>query len=195
MKIILASTSPYRAENLRKLTPDFLADSPLCDESILKKEKKLAPLLLSRELSRAKAVSLAKKYPSSLIIGSDQVLSFNRGILSKPETHEKAIDQLTALQGQEHELFTGLCVLKTNQQGEVEAMLNDVVIARMEMYQLTRQEIESYLLTDKPYYCAGSYMIEANGIKLFKKIDCSDFSSIIGLPILQTHAFLRALRK
>jgi septum formation protein len=195
MKIILASTSPYRAENLRKLTPHFTAIAPQCDEEVLKKEEDLPPVLMARKLAEGKAQSLASSYPKSLIIGSDQIVSLGREVLSKPVTHQNAVIQLKKLSNQTHTLYTGLCVIKTDEGGKVISKLNDVIVAEMTMYGLTEEEISEYLLTDKPYQCAGSYMIEETGIKLFKQITCNDFTAIIGLPLLQTNTFLRDLSK
>jgi septum formation protein len=53
------------------------------------------------------------------------------------------------------------------------------------MRSLDISQIKKYLSTDNPIDCAGSYKLELNGISLFNKIETSDHTAIIGLPLIQ----------
>lgn len=187
MKIILASTSPYRREQLQKLGFDFQAHAPAFDEAPLK-EQGLAPLELSRQLALGKALSLASEFPHDIIIGSDQVAHLEGKTLSKPKTRERACEQLELMAGKTHTLSTSVAIVR----GELEPIIFSNQ-THLRMRALTSAEIAKYVEVDCPLDCAGSYKIESYGISLFEAIDTSDFTAIIGLPLLELGKHLRAL--
>ena len=110
-------------------------------------------------------------------------------ILDKPGTPERAIEQLLALQGREHELVTAVAIAVTGNERPVEFL----DVTRLCMRPLERAEIERYVAAEAPLDCAGSYKIEGLGISLFHGIDCEDQTAIIGLPLLRLAAELRQL--
>ena len=63
----------------------------------------------------------------------------------------------------------------------------------MKMQKLSKKEIESYVKKDEPWGCAGSYKLESSGIKLFKNIEMSDHTAIIGLPLIELSSTLLKL--
>lgn len=95
MKLILASTSPFRKAILDKLDINFDTASPETDETALENE---TPQQLVERLSIAKAKAIADKVESALVIGSDQVSVIDGEIIGKPHTHENAVTQLKMLQ-------------------------------------------------------------------------------------------------
>ncbi len=185
-KIILASTSIYRKEQLKRLNLNFEAMSPNVDEEPLK-QKGLDHVQLSRELSLRKAQSISEKNNDAIVIGGDQVASFNNLVLSKPKTKENAFKQLTSLAGNEHQLITSLAIMCNGQ------VYIHTCIAKMKMRQLTDEQIKGYIDVDEPLQCCGSYRIEAVGISLFEKIECEDYTSIIGIPLMWTAITLSKL--
>ncbi len=182
MKLILASTSPYRKIQLARLYSGFSIEKPLVDENILK-AKVFDPEILSRELAQLKAQAVYDRHSDSLVIGGDQVASFQGRILGKPHTHEKAIEQLLLMQGQSHQLFTALHLKGPK------IAIDILEVTTLKMRSMTLAEIDLYLQKDKPYDCAGSYKIEESGIKLFSHIEGEDKEAIMGVPLikLQTH--------
>jgi septum formation protein len=182
MTLILASTSVYRQELLRRLPLEFKAVAPLVDEEA-HKNMNLAPLHLAENLARLKACSI--KTPDSVVIGSDQIVHFEGQILGKPGNREKAIEQLQGLAGKSHELITSVCVWDQ----ETEIVFTDTT--HLIMRALSRIEIERYVDLDKPYDCAGAYKIEKAGITLMAKIESDDFTAIQGLPLLKLSQVLR----
>ena len=74
MKLILASTSPFRKQLLDKLELDYETASPEVDETPLAGETIEAMVV---RLSEAKARAVADRYPDALIIGSDQSAVLN----------------------------------------------------------------------------------------------------------------------
>ena len=102
--IILASTSPYRKEQLERLQIPFTQAAPVVDEEEFKSQG-LDHEALSQQLALLKARAISANNPQAIVIGGDQVASFNGAILSKPKTKAKAIAQLQGLSGQQHQLI------------------------------------------------------------------------------------------
>ncbi len=178
MKIVLASTSPFRKTILEKLDLPFETLSPQTDEIRLADEP---PEKLVRRLALAKAQAVADICADALIIGSDQVAVIEGEILGKPGTHEKAVKQLQRASGKTVSFFTGLCLLNAiSGNYQLEVVPFDVVFRT-----LTDTQIENYLKKEKPYNCAGSFKSEALGICLFEKLQGDDPNTLMGLPLIR----------
>lgn len=175
--ILLASSSIYRRQLLTKLGLAFDFAKPDQDESPLPDEK---PDALVLRLAEAKARSLAVGFPNHLIIGSDQVASFNQTILGKPGNFDNAKQQLMSFRGQSVIFYTGLCLLNAESQNCQTYLETDIVNFR----ELSESEIENYLEREQPFDCAGSFKSEGLGISLFTKIQSRDPNSLIGLPLI-----------
>lgn len=102
-RIVLGSTSRYRADLLRRLVPDFEQSAPGTDETPLAGE---APAQRALRLAIAKAEAAASDWRDALVIGSDQVAELDGRILDKPGTTERAHAQLTASSGHEVHFHT-----------------------------------------------------------------------------------------
>ena len=181
--IILGSTSEFRKQILDKLNLPFLTDKPEVDETPIPNE---TAYQLVERLAVAKAHAVADRHDNALVIGSDQVALFNDTILGKPHTHENAIKQLSSFSGNKVTFLTGLAVTNSTT-GETHSLVEP-----FEVYfkQLTLDEIEAYLLAEKPYKCAGSFKSEALGICLFEKLVGEDPNTLIGLPLIKLVALL-----
>lgn len=177
-KIVLASTSAFRQEILRKLNIDFDTCAPDVDEQILDNE---TPQQLVSRLSEAKAKAVSKQYPNALIIGSDQVAVIENEILGKPLNHDNAKQQLARASGKKVTFYTGLCLYNSD------THKTQVCCVPFNVYfrQLSEEQIENYLQSDKPYNCAGSFKSEGLGISLFEKLEGEDPNTLIGLPLIE----------
>ena len=179
--LVLASSSPYRKELLEKLGVPFTCAKPCFDEE---KHKSAVPdsstLELCRELAIGKAASLKDTYPDSWIIGSDQALDLDGEMLGKQSDYESALAQLKKLNGKSHHLITSVCLFKKNER-PVEFQ-NQAII---EFKENSDELLERYLKLEKPFDCAGCYKMESHGMALVKSINCSDSTSIIGLPLVE----------
>lgn len=178
MKLILASTSPFRKAILDKLGLDFATASPETDETPMENE---TPQQLVERLSIAKAKAVADKTENALVIGSDQVSVINGEIIGKPHTHEKAVIQLQKASGKTVTFYTGLCLFNS----VTKQYQSEVVPFNVVFRQLTDQQINNYLLKEQPYNCAGSFKSEALGIVLFEKLDGEDPNTLMGLPLIR----------
>ncbi len=184
--LILVSGSSYKQSLFRRLGVPFTSIDSRLDESPFK-SKGLEAKELSQLLSKEKALSLRYDYPEATLIGADQVCHYKGKIFSKAGTRDQAFLQLKELQGQTHELITSYAILGENQ------VIEHTNITQLKMSALSDDEILEYLNYDKPFDCAGSYKIESGGIALFDEILCSDFTAIIGLPLLQLSHDLNSL--
>ena len=184
--LILASTSKYRGELLAQLGWPFEAKAPGVDEEKLKGEGR-SPSEIALTLSRWKAEAVFARHPDACVIGSDQVCTMEGRIFSKPETVEKAMEQISIMQGKSHELLTAVTVIYP---GGIESFVNRTTL---HMRPLTLNQIHSYVKDDLPLDCAGSYKLESKGIKLFQKIEMNDHTAIIGLPLIELTSTLLKL--
>lgn len=184
-KLILASGSAYRKALLERLGVPFEAISPDIDESVLPGE---TPEQTSARLALAKARVLAKLHPHAIVIGSDQVAVVNGEAVSKPGTHDKAVEQLKAMSGKTIVFHSAVSIL--SDAGAVESSFS--VPTRVTFRRLEEAEIQRYLLAEKPYDCAGSAKSEGLGITLLESVESQDPTALIGLPLI---ALSRALRE
>jgi septum formation protein len=182
--VVLASSSRYRRELLQRLIWDFRSQSPDIDERSFQTPG-INPEQLARTLAYEKARALAIENPESLVIGSDQLVDLNQSVLGKPGSAQAAVEQLMLMAGQSHRLITAVCVLYDDRKVE----FTDVTV--LTMRSLTRDEATRYVERDQPLDCAGSYRIESLGISLFHTIQTSDFTAIMGLPLIQLSHVLR----
>ncbi len=187
MRIILASTSPYRKKLLQQLNIPFVTEKPQVDESLLKKTAQVSLPDLPLFLAQKKAESIALQFPSDLVIGSDQMGLFNNQSLDKPGTKDKAIFQLKKMQGQTHQLLTAVTVTAQGQS------FHHVDITELTMRSLSDMQIKNYVDLENPIDCAGSYKIEGLGISLFEKVQTKDPSAIIGMPLMALTQILEKL--
>ncbi len=187
IKIILASSSPFRKALLQRLQLDFDTISPNIDETTQNGE---LPEKLVARLSLMKAREVAKSHPNALIIGSDQVALLDGKIVGKPGNHQRATAQLLAVSGQSVTFLTGLSLLNSqNSTHETVVVPFDVVFR-----QLSPTMIEAYLRREQPYQCTGSFKSEGLGITLFERFEGDDPNALIGLPLIQLTRMLQGSR-
>ncbi len=183
-RIVLASTSRYRAELLRRLVNNFEQAAPDVAEPELPGE---APGARAMRLSIAKAEAVAKDRRDALVIGSDQVAALGNAVLHKPGNIENAHKQLRASSGNTVDFYTSLCVLDTRSGKSGTALDHTCVVFRF----LTDSEIDRYLAIEHPIDCAGSFKSEGAGISLFERIESEDPTALIGLPLIALARLLR----
>lgn len=183
MKLVLASTSPFRKALLERLHINFECDSPDIDETPLENESVEEMVV---RLAIAKVQAISTHHPDALIIGSDQSAVLNGEKLSKPGNFKNAFEQLKLASGQKIIFQTGLCLLNTST-GNIQSTCVPYTVVFKE---LTPTMIENYLHKEEPYNCAGSFKSEALGIALFERFEGSDPNALIGLPLIELVNFL-----
>lgn len=179
MKIILASSSPYRQSILQKLHIPFSCVTPNIDESV-KPTESISDQVERLAKNKALTIATQRAYNNSYVIGSDQLASFNGQVLGKPGNFAKAKQQLLMFSGQTVRFYTGLCLVHSakNQLAHIVETF-DVTFKT-----LTETQISTYLQIEQPYDCAGSFKCEGLGIALFESLDGRDPNSLVGLPLI-----------
>ena len=178
MRILLASTSVYRQQLLARLGVAFDVVDPRVDETPLPGEA--AEELVAR-LAQAKARAGAKGAHDALVIGADQVAVLDGEILGKPGNAEANRRQLQRAAGRRVQFFTGLCLFATqSRRARVE-----VVPFAVQFRKLTHEQIASYVEREQAFDCAGGFRCEGLGSALFERMEGSDPTALIGLPLLR----------
>lgn len=183
-RIVLGSTSCYRAGLLRRIIDGFEQVAPDLDESPLPDE---TPPTRAARLAEAKARAASTNLDDALVIGSDQVAALGKTVLHKPGSIEIAREQLRASSGNQVDFFTGLCVFDTRAARVRSALDHTRVFFR----ELTDAEIDRYLERERSLDCAGSFKSEAAGIALFDRIESTDPTALVGLPLIALARLLR----
>ncbi len=181
--VVLASTSVYRRALLERILNGFEQEAPAVDETPLAGE---TPDAMARRLAVAKARAVARQRPGCTVIGSDQVASLGERTLGKPGDHARARTQLTACSGQTVTFTTAVCVLDATGREQVAVDRTHVLFRRLD-----DGEIDTYLLRERPYDCAGSFKCEGLGIVLFEHIETRDPTALVGLPLIALARMLR----
>jgi len=184
--LVLASTSAYRGELLRRLRLAFEVASPLVDESAIASE---TPLERAQRLSLAKAEAVSLRFPQTTVIGSDQVAVCRGEVLEKPGGAARCREQLALLSGAAAVFYTAVAVIPGAGGRAAQFVDTTTVYFRT----LAEAEIERYVAAEQPFDCAGGFRCEGLGISLFTRILSEDSTALIGLPLISLARSLRQL--
>lgn len=177
MQIVLASSSPYRKQQLQTLGLDFICTRPDIDESRLPDENASTMAL---RLAAAKARAVSAKFPDALIIGCDQTVAFGEQILGKPGCFDAAVQQLQTLRGQSV-IFHSAIALLDNRNNSLQ---QQDIPTQVRYRNLDDAQIHNYLQRDEPFNCAGSFKSESLGIAILGSVNSDDPSALVGLPLI-----------
>ena len=180
--LILASSSPYRRDMLKRLALPFTCMSTNVDETPHSAE---SPLALAMRLAESKAHAAATLHPQAVVIGADQVAALGAQCLGKPGGFDQAVAQLRLLSGQTATFHSAISVISAN------GVHTTSVPTECTFRELTDDEIIYYLQHDKPFDTAGSAKAESLGIALMQSMRSDDPTAIIGLPLIALSQLLR----
>lgn len=169
--IILASASPRRKEILEKHRIAFHIEVSDVDES----HGAMHPAKLVEELSKRKAKAVFEKFPGEVILGADTVVAYGDEILEKPKNDEDAYRMISMLQGNVHQVYTGVTVCSPEKEITF-SVKTDVYVKKM-----SPEEINTYIATGEGKDKAGSYAIQGIFSKYIEKYD-GDYENVVGLP-------------
>jgi nucleoside triphosphate pyrophosphatase len=187
--LILASQSKARQTLLANAGIEFESHPADIDERAIQASSGLSsPGDIARLLAREKARMVSSRQPSRYVVGADQTLALGTQIFNKPAGRAQAAEQLRALSGRCHELYSAVAVARAGA-----LLFEHVSIARMTMRRLGDAEIDNYLdqAGNAVTSSVGAYQLEGLGIHLFERIE-GDHFTILGLPLLELLAFLRS---
>ena len=183
MRLVLASSSPRRADLLRAAGIPFELFPVDVDEQFRRGE---TPEHAVARLAEAKAAVAAGSHPDAIILGADTTVVVLRETLAKPADAEDAARMLRLLSGRSHDVLTGVCV---SHQGR---RLVHVEPTRVRMAPLQESEIAWYVATGEPLDKAGAYAVQGLASRFIEGIDGS-YSNVVGLPISSVYSLLKEL--
>lgn len=178
--MILASGSPRRADLLSRILDRFVVIPSGADEAF-----DGPPEQGALGVARAKAREVARNR-RGIIIGADTIVVTEGRILGKPGSAAEARDMLQRLSGREHDVITGLCVLRTDPSVERTAVECTTVRFRA----LLPNEIDSYITSGEYVDKAGAYGIQGRAAMFVDRI-CGDYYNVMGLPLCRLALLLR----
>lgn len=182
--LILASSSPRRKELLAILQIPFEVKASDVDETF---HSELAPHEVVINLAERKAKHVSKKDSSSIVIGADTIVVAAGEILGKPSNPTEAFEMLRKLSDSTHSVYTGVAI--------VSAARTTTFYEKTDVtfWELTDEEIHSYISTGEPFDKAGSYGIQGFGSTLVKRIS-GDYFTVVGLPVARLVRELKPFR-
>ena len=190
MKLVLASSSPRRAQILRDAGFDFTIQPANVDESLAPGEAVEAYVA---RIAQAKAHAVAGRALAdgtpAIVIAADTVVLAGKQILPKPKDADDARRMLRLLNATTHEVLTGLFVIRAYD-GISFAHLERT---RVEFNRISDLDIDAYIQTKEPFDKAGAYGIQGIGGSFVRKVDGCYFN-VMGLPLSRLWEILRQMR-
>ena len=181
-KLVLASTSPRRAEILTSLGISFVVDPSDVDEGIRPGEPGEAA---ASRLAAEKAALVASRRPRSWILAADTLVLLDGDILGKPRDDSEAAEMLGKLAGREHRVVTAVRLRRGDDPGREIVELSGVRISP-----LSHEEIRWYVTTGEPRDKAGAYAVQGLGARFIEAVHGS-YTNVMGLPARAVYALLR----
>lgn len=134
---------------------------------------------LAVELARVKALAVSRHDVDAWVLGADQTLAFDGGLVSKAGSLEAARDRLKTMRGRTHQLHSGAALARNGQ-----VVWSGVDTATMRVRNFSDDFLEAYLKAegDGLLACVGAYRLEGMGSQLFEAVE-GDYFTVLGLPL------------
>jgi septum formation protein len=187
-RLILASKSAARRAMLTDAGVIFSVQVADVDEDAVKTMHDPAdPVGLAVELARIKALAVSRQNPDAWVLGADQTLAFEGGLVSKAGSLTEARNRLSAMRGRPHHLHSGAALAWNGR-----IVWSDVDTAAMRVRDFSDTFLDAYLATEGEALlaCVGSYRLEGMGSQLFEAVE-GDYFTVLGLPLWPVLAELR----
>ena len=187
-RLVLASKSAARRAMLENAGVAFEARVAGVDEEAIKAASgDLDAAALAVRLAEAKALAVSRADETAWVLGSDQTLAFDGGLVSKAPTLDAARDRLKTMRGRVHHLHSGAALATKGQ-----VVWSGVDTVEMRMRDFSDAFLDAYLAAEGEALlsCVGSYRLEGLGSQLFEAVD-GDYFTVLGLPLWPVLAELR----
>ena len=182
MELILASQSPRRKELLGLFHIPFAVRVADIDETM---DETKPPFDEVARVSRLKAETIDRS-SDDVVIAADTLVVCEGKVLGKPRTEEEAKAMLSLLSGRDHQVMTGMTVLR----GEIALTCTEVT--DIQFRELSDREIDAYVASGEPMDKAGAYGIQG-GAALFAEKMVGDYYNVMGLPVCRLGLLLRQI--
>jgi len=182
-RIVLASASPRRARLLEQIGLAYQVWPSSVNEETTGVDN---PSRLAAVLALQKAEWVARRAGRGVVLGADTVVAMGRVILGKPRDEAHAIEMLTMLSGQTHQVLTGVALVEA----ETGRALVEVEETLVTFRHLHQGEILAYVQSGEPADKAGGYGIQGLGAVLVERIE-GCYSNVVGLPLARLTRMLQ----
>ena len=179
MELILASQSPRRKELLGLFRLPFVIRVADIDETM---DQEATAYDEVARLSKEKAMAV-ERGNDDIVIAADTIVVCENRVLGKPHSEEEAVKMLTLLSGRDHQVMTGMTVVRGNQ------VITCTEVTDIHFRELSDKEIHAYVATGEPMDKAGAYGIQG-GAALFAEKMVGDYYNVMGLPVCKLHGML-----
>ncbi len=179
-RLVLASKSAARRGMLESAGVPFSAQVADVDEPAIKAAHDPADAAgLAEELARVKALAVSRRDPEAWVLGADQTLAFDGGLVSKAGSAAEARARLISMRGRTHHLHSGAALARNGQ-----VVWSGVDSAAMRMRDFSDAFLDAYLAAEGEAVlaCVGSYRLEGPGAQLFEAVD-GDYFTVLGMPL------------
>lgn len=181
--LLLASGSPRRAGLLRAAGLDFEVGAvPGVDET---PDPAWAVREVPQRLAERKACAGLRWAPGRRVLGSDTVVLLDGRLLGKPADVPQACGMLTALQGREHEVLTGVALASP------QGLWSAVACARVRMEALDASGVRDYVATGEPLDKAGGYALQGRAARFARVVEGAA-DTVVGLHVALVRTLLAA---
>ena len=174
LPLILASSSPRRAELLQAAGISFRVQAANVDEAVQTGERSIDYVI---RLAREKASVVAELcQESAVVLGADTIVVIENELIGKPADEDDARRMLRMLSGKWHEVLTGVALIAPRE------ARTDAATTRVKFAPLSDDEIEWYVESGEPSDKAGAYAIQGLASRFVERIEGS-YSNVVGLPV------------
>ncbi len=182
MAVILASQSPRRKALMALFPFPVTVRAADIDETM---DAAKAPFDEVARVSRLKALAVPRE-AEDIVIAADTVVVLGDTVLGKPGSQAQAEEMLAALSGRDHQVMTGLTVLRGSRAVTV------TEVTDIHFRALSSEEIRRYVRSGEPMDKAGAYGIQG-GAALFAEKMVGDYYNVMGLPVCALWKILNQL--
>ena len=181
MHLVLASSSPRRAEILDALGIPFTVSPADVDETVLPGETGRSA---ASRLAAEKAAAAAIRHPRDWVLAADTLVLLDGTVLGKPRDDGEAAEMLRKLSGREHRVVTAVRLSRGGIGRE------EVEESRVRIAPFDEEEIRWYVSTGEPRDKAGAYAVQGLGARFIESVEGS-FTNVMGLPARSVYRLLR----
>jgi septum formation protein len=179
LQLILASSSPRRKKLLTQIGWPFMV-IPSKVKEIFPDEN---PETAVQSLARQKAESVADGKTDSLVIAADTIVVLDGRVLGQPGSSEEAMEMLKSLSGRSHDVYTGVYLIRTDQEAMILNQLSFYEQTKVHFAALEKHEMKRYIDSGSPMDKAGAYGIQDDWGALFVSRIDGDYYNVVGLPL------------
>jgi septum formation protein len=194
-KLVLASGSPRRSEILTSVGWEFTKDVADIDESERKGE---TPENYVRRLALEKALAVAARHETAIVLGADTTVVIDKQIIGKPADLADARRMLKMLSGRWHEVLTGVAIVRKDAgemsgNGDKSESIVGLQSTRVKFAEMNDEEIQFLVEKGEPLDKAGAYAVQAQAALFIEKIE-GDYWNVVGLPVNLVYELVEKVR-